>query len=79
MGRSALVAMLSSEVLRQPALDVVTPPANTPTVKSLLRRKAPDDYQRCEHPSMAPRESRYVMGGQELLEGGKSLVDPLRE
>jgi hypothetical protein len=74
-----LVLSFLRETLRQPALDVMTPPANNPTVESLPRWKAPDDCQRCEYPPMPPREPGNVMGGQQLLKGGKFLIDPLRE
>lgn len=75
----ALIAIFRIEAFRQPALDVVAPPSDAPAMESLLRREAPDQCQRTNHPWVAPREPRHVMGGQKILESRKSLIDPFRE
>lgn len=73
------MATRKADIVGQPIEHVAPQPADPPPTESLLWRKPPEQRQRGHYPSVAPRQARYVMGGQEFLEGGKSLIDPLRE
>lgn len=66
-------------IVGEPLEDVTSQPADPPAVKTTSSREATEQRQRSEYPAMAPCEAGYVMSGQQLLEGGESLVDPLRE
>jgi sRNA-binding protein len=61
------VAAVETDIVGQPTGEVASQPADSPAVKTLSSRKAPEQRQRREHPAMPPREPRDVMGGQELL------------
>lgn len=73
------VAARQADIVRAPVEDVASQPADRAAAESLFSREAADQRKGCEHQSMAPRQPCHVMRGQELLEGGKSLIDPLRE
>jgi len=73
------VAARKADIFGEPVEDIAAQPADSPAAKSLLSRKLPEQRQRCDHPSVAPRQAGHLMGGQELLDGGKSFIDPLRE
>ena len=61
-----------------PSFDVITMPADGATAKPSLPRKSPDGGERREHPAMPARETRYIMGGENLGPGRVGLIDPLR-
>jgi len=73
------VAAYKADVVGEPVEHVTAQPADPAATEPLSSREAPDQREGCQHQSMAPRQPRHVMSGQELLEGGKSLIDPLRE
>ena len=73
------VAAHGADIVREPLDNVAPQPADPPAAKTLTSREATEQCQRCEYPAMTARQPGYVMGRQQLLEGGKSLIDPLRE
>ena len=73
------LAAHEADILGEPLEDITSQPADPPAVKTTSSREAAEQRQRCEDPAMAPCEAGYVMSCQQLLEGRKSLIDPLRE
>ena len=61
-----------------PSLDIITMPTDGATPKSSPRRKSPDGGERREHPATSARQTRKVMGGEDLGPGRVGLVNPLR-
>lgn len=73
------VAAHEPDIFGKPIKHVASQPADPPAAKTLPSRKAPEQRQRCEYPTMSAREPGNVMGGQQFLKGGKFLIDPFRE
>ncbi len=78
-GSACRVTTHEVDIGREPLEDVASQPADPPAVKPLPSREATEQCQRSKDPAMSPREPGNVMGGQQLLEGGTFLIDPLRE
>ena len=64
--------------MRQPSVDIITMPADSPAAKPSFPGKSPDGGERCEDPATPARQARKVMGGEDLGPGRVGLVNPLR-
>lgn len=73
------LAAHEADIVGEPLEDVTSQPADPPAVKKTFSREATEQRQRSDYPAMTSCQASYVMSGQQLLERGKSLIDPLRE
>ena|SRR5882724_10922074 len=51
-------------------------PADRMAAKSLLFREAPENGQREQYPTVTARETRDIMGAEDLIQRRKRLIDP---